>query len=901
MRYMLVACVVVACGPKASSTVPTSITPVVSPPAEVVGLIPPQPTLRLPRNFLPTAYELSLAIDPAKPKFDGHVVITGKVSEKTSVIWLHGFHLDVGKSTASQGATSIPLTVTPKGEDFLEIRAEQPLAPGEWKLAMDYRGELDAVNTAGAFKQTVNNQTYVYSQLEALYARRVFPSFDEPNVKTPYKISLRVPKGLVAVANTPIEKEVGDDKMKTVEFAVSKPMPTYLVAFGVGPFDIVDAGKSKRGTPIRIVTLAGRAADATYAAQTSGRVLDAVEDYFGVPYPYEKLDMLTIPLTVGFGAMENAGLITYSENIMLMDPKHPSQTHKEGWLGTASHEVAHQWFGNFVTPEFWDDIWLNEGFATWLGSKVTAQLEPAWRNDQALLSLRHGALGADEIVSARRVRQPIETVGDIETAFDGITYIKGASVLRMFESYVGEATFQKGIREYMASRAWGNATSADFVASISKASGQPIDAAFSSFLDQGGAPEITVTTACGGGKVDVTLTQRRYLPPGTPEPAANKPWIVPICMVYEKGGKRAEQCTMLDKAQATVALETKTCPRWLMPNVDGRGYYRTAYTVQQITALRDEAWKSLSWTERRAAHFDIREGATIGKVPLQLALSFTPKLLAGNDRFTVEAALVLPRSVDHLISDELRPKYEYWLRSQFAAAAIAVGFTPKDSDTLDIESSRLDLIGSVAWLAREPALVAEAVKLSDKWRDLPESIRELVLDIAVDAKPELFDKVLREVSTEPDRQKRGEMFSALASVRDPVRLKAALSLIVDAKVDIREAMQMPFYANTDATKEVAKQFVKDNKDSIIARVPSAQVTSPLARYAGVFTATCRAEQRDLIADYVMKTFGNVPSGARVVKQAIEGMDQCIANRKILEPELKAWLGGLKLPKPDAKK
>jgi cytosol alanyl aminopeptidase len=900
MRYALVGVLLfAACGSgKPATTAPAPVTvttPVSSPTSVADGLAPPQPTVRLPRNFLPTAYDLKLDIDPAKPKFAGTVAIAGKVSERSSVIWLHGFHLDVKKAVA-KGPREIALTVTPKGEDFLEIRASEPLDAGTWTLELAYTGELDPVNTAGLFKQTVNNQIYVYTQLEALYARRVFPSFDEPNVKTPYKLSLRVPKQLVTVANTPIEKEIADGAMKIVEFITTKPLPTYLVAFGIGPFDIVDAGKSKNGTPVRIVTLAGRGGDATYAAQTSARVLDAVEDYFGSPYPYEKLDMLTIPLTVGFGAMENVGLITYSENIMLMDPKHPSQKHREDWLGTAAHEVAHQWFGNIVTPEFWDDLWLNEGFATWLGSKVTAKLEPAWRNDQALLDLRDGALGADEIVSARRVRQPIDSVGDIETAFDGITYIKGASVLRMFESYVGEDVFQKGIREYIGSRTWGNATSADFIASITKASGKQIDAAFASFLDQGGAPEITAVTSCTGGKPVLQLAQRRYLPPGTHDPPINKPWIVPVCIAYDKGGKRAETCTMLDKAEAQISLDTKTCPRWVMPNVDGRGYYRNSYTVQQVTALRDEAWGKLSWTERRTLFFDVRNAAAIGKLPVQIALSFTPKLLAGNDRFTIEAALELPRRVNILIPDDLRGKYEYWLRAQFGAAAAAVGFTPKDTDTLDVEAMRGSLIGTVAWLGREPVLVAEAVRLADNWRDLPESIRETVLEIAVDARPEVFDKVLREVRTEPDRTKRGEMYGALAAVRDPARFKTALALVLDPKIDIRETMRLPYYANTELTKEIAKTFVRDNKDAILARVPSAQVSSPIAGYSYIFTGTCKAAERDAIADYVTKTFGNTPGGARVVKQAIESMDQCIAQRKILDPEIKAWLGGLKLPK-----
>jgi alanyl aminopeptidase len=890
---LVAGCFVLACSSPNKpplSTAPEPATVTAAPPMDQPGgLVPPQPTLRLPRNFLPTAYDLKLDIDPSKAKFEGVASITGKVSEKSSVIWLHGFHLETEKAVAKGAAGEIPLDVTPKGEDLLEIRARQPLDAGVWTIQIAYSAELDPVNTTGAFKQTVAGKTYVFTQLEALYARRVFPSFDEPNLKVPFT--------LVAVANTPVKKETADGNMKIVEFAPTKPLPTYLVAFGIGPFEVIDAGKSKRGTPVRIVTLAGRGADASYAAQTTARILDATEDYFGIPYPYEKLDMMTIPLTVGFSAMENAGLITTTEADMLMDPKRPSHARKLDWFGTAAHEIAHQWFGNYVTPEFWDDIWLNEGFATWLGSKITAKLEPAWRGDQQLVGLVHAALDADSIVSARRIRQPIESVGDIYTAFDGITYLKGASVLRMIESYVGEDVFQRGIREYMAARAWGNATSADFVASINKASAtKPVEAAFASFLDRGGAPEITMTTSCTNGKVELQLSQRRYLPPGAPEPAASPPWIVPICVAYDKAGKRAEQCTLFDKQSASVALDTKTCPRWVMPNVDGRGYYRNAYTVQQITALRDEAWSKLSWIERRALHFDIRNAATTGKLPLALALSFTPKMLAGSDGFAVAAALDLPSGFAQTVPDDLRPKYETWLRQQFAAAANAIGFLPKDTDTLDVETMRLDLVDTVAWTAREPALVAEAVKLADKWRELPEAIRGTVLKIAADSKPEVFEKTRGEIASEPDRQKRKEMFAAVGSVRDPARYKTALALVLDPKIDVREATRLVFMGKTEATRETAKQFVRENLPAILNRMPTAQTTGPIAGLAYVFTATCRADQRDAITDYVTKTFGPMQGGERVVKQAIEGMDQCIARRKLLDPEIKAWLGGLRVPK-----
>ncbi len=901
----IVVLAIVSCGPpRPSVTVPAPVVvappPDDSPPAKLDALSPPQPTLRLPRNFLPTGYTARLAIDPSKQGFAGTVAIAGTISERSAVLWLHGRDLKISKATAKQGTTEVAITVTPKAEDLLEIRPQQPLDAGVWTLAFDYTGDYELKSTTGVFKQTIADHDYVYTQLEAIYARRVFPCFDEPDSKVPWQLTLDVPKALVAVTNTPqtAESPLGGD-MKRVEFATSKPLPSYLIAFGVGPFEIVDAGKTRHGTQIRAITLAKRGAEAAWAAKTTPKILEGLEDWFGMPYPYEKLDLLTIPITVGFGAMENAGLVTFTETLMLLDAK-ASKRRQHRWVVVAAHELAHQWFGDLVTMVYWDDIWLNEGFANWMQTKISTQLDPTYRDDQSDLDTRNEALAQDSLVSARQIRQPIETPDDILNVFDGITYDKGASVLNMFESFLGHDVFQKGVRDYLTSKAWGNATSADFASAMARASNQPIEPAFATFLDQAGTPEITATLDCSTAQPKVMLAQKRYLPPGSPTPAQGTPWIVPVCVAFDKAGTRGEACTLLGAWSGSLELGPKLatkCPRWVMPNVNGRGYFRNTYTTAQATTLRDVAWPLLSWTERRALFFDITDAAATGKLPLQLALSFVPKMLAGNDRYTVPPALGLPAGLDDLVPDELRPKYESWLRTTFGPGAKKVGFIPKDSDSIDLESTRTDLIGTVAWTAREPKLVAEAVALADKWRDLPQSIRELVLVIAVDANPALFERILKDAPAETDRARRQEMYEALGSVRDTQHQGAALALILDPKVDIRETMRMLYNGATDANRVVSQKFFRDHHDEIMKRIPQDETTSPIAGFSRLFTATCKADQRDAVADYVNRTFSKLPGGARVVKQAIEGMDQCIARRKLLDPEIRAWLGGVRIPKP----
>jgi cytosol alanyl aminopeptidase len=916
-RWLVGVIVLFSCGPsKPAVIVPAPVAqaepaPVAqgepaSPPREPepAGLAPPQPTLRLPRNFLPTGYAVRLDLDPARDGFDGAIQISGTVSEPSRVIWLNARKLTVRGAVARRpGKPDVALTATARGGDFLELRAAQPLDAGAWTLALDYTGELDVLNTSGAFKQKVGDAAYIYTQFEAVYARRAFPCFDEPDSKVPWKLTLDVPRALVAVANTAQTAETMlDGGKKRVEFATTRPLPSYLVAFGVGPFELVDAGKTTRGTPVRIVTLAHRAADAAYAAKTSARLVDYLEDYFGTPYPYDKLDMLSIPITVGFGAMENAGLITYTESLILMDAK-ASRERELRWISVAAHELAHQWFGNLVTMAYWDDIWLNEGFATWMGQKIVTRFEPSWRAEQGELNTRNTALDNDSLATARQIRQPIVTQDDIFTAFDRITYDKGAAILAMFESYLGAETFQRGVRDHIAARAWGNATSSEFVAAISRAAGKDLGPAFATFLEQAGTPEITATVTCDGGAPRVALSQRRYLPPSAATAAPTRPWIVPVCVAYDKAGKRAEACTLLDRETATLALDAQACPRWLMPNVNGRGYYRNVYTAPQLAALRDQAWPQLSWTERRAVFHDVQAATTTGKLPLPLALSLVPKLVAGNDRFTVGAAIALASGLARAVPSDLMPRYETWLRQTFGPGARKAGLLPKATDSLDVELTRGELIRAAAWRGRDPALAAEAAKLAERWRELPQGVRGAILAIGVDARPELFDRALKDVVAEPDRSKREELLRALGGVRDPARQAAALGLILGSPLDPRETLSLLGAGGRrrggadgdDINLEVAQAFFRDNQEAVMGKMPKDGTAGSIAGVSRLFTASCRADVRDEVASYVTRTFGKLPGGRRVVAQGVEQLDQCIARRAALEPELRSWLAGVKPP------
>ena len=356
-------------------------------------------------------------------------------------------------------------------------------------------------STTGIFRQKTGDDWYAFTQFEATDARRAFPCFDEPSYKVPWRLALTIPKGDIAVSNTPVAKEVSaGDGLRTVIFEETKPLPSYLVAFGIGPFDVVDAGRAGiKHTPIRMIVPRGQASEARYAVETTGQILALLEKYFGTPYPYAKLDNLVIPQTVRFGAMENAGLITCNERILLAKPAEETADFKRGWASVCAHETAHQWFGDLVTLAWWDDTWLNESFATWMSRKIVEQWKPEWDTPVSNVAARAGTMEGDSLATARKIRQPIESKGDIDNAFDNISYGKGAAVLAMFEAWVGPEKFQKGVRRYLGEHAFGNATYKDFLNALEAEGGAGVGKAFATFLDQPGVPLVSLDLVCGSG------------------------------------------------------------------------------------------------------------------------------------------------------------------------------------------------------------------------------------------------------------------------------------------------------------------------------------------------------------------------------------------------------------------
>lgn len=856
---------------------------------------PAPPALRLGKEVQPTRYVVALSLDPSKDVFEGEVQIEVNLTQKTDFFWLHGTDLSVKEAAIVAGSERSPVEVVQGGEDFLGVALPFPVGPGAATLKMRYTGKIALKETEGLFRQKEGGDWYIFSQLEAISARRVFPCFDEPSFKTPWQLSITVPEGMSAFSNTPITaEEATSDGQKTFRFTETKPLPSYLIALAVGPFEVVDAGQSKVSqTPIRIITPRGKASEARHAAKYSKEVLEWLEGYFGQNYPFEKLDQIAIPETVGFGAMENPGLVTYNARILLAKPEEETLPFQRRFASVVAHELAHQWFGNLVTLAWWDDIWLNEAFATWMERKFTAAWKPEWETRVSQVSSRIGVMGTDSLITARRIRQPIEKKDDIESAFDGITYSKGAAVLAMFEAWVGEDVFQKGIRRYLDKHAHQNATASDFLSALNETAGDEIGPAFSTFLDQAGVPLVSAELRCDKGKTpQLALSQKRYLPLGS-QGDASQLWQIPVCVRYGEGKTSGRECRIMTGPTELIPLtRAKKCPDWVFPNESGMGYYHVAYQGDLWEKLKKNSAKVLSLEEKISFLGDVSALTDRGDIAMGDALGMVPSFLKDSNRHLISSTLRIVGNIhQHMISDELRPNYARFIQKMYGKKAKALGFFARPGEDDDDKLMRPTLIGLAALSGEDKDLIAQAGKLARKWLSDRSAVDQemvgTVLSIAArHGDRELFEGFYAEAKKTENRRERRQLLEAMGSFGDEEILKEALSIALTEDFEGRDAINIVWAAaGWRKTGELTYQFVKDNFDKLSERLPR-DYGIRLAYVGGYF---CDETHRKDVETFFSARAEKFTGGPRVVSQVLERIDLCTAYRKVQEPSVISFL------------
>ena len=850
------------------------------------------PEGQLPEGVTPLRYSLELEIDPRQPRFSGTVEILTRLDKATDTIWLHGESMEIAKAVVVAGKEEVPATWTVKGEHGVsELKAARVLEAGEVVLRITYSAPFDA-NLKGLYKVDEGGESYAFTQFESHFARLAFPSFDEPRFKTRFDIAVTAKKGDVVVTATAERNrsDAGADKERIV-FGTTEPLPTYLIAFAVGPLDVVEGKIEKNAVrqyalPFRGVAAKGKGAQLKYAMEHTGPLLAELERYFGIPHPFEKLDIIAVP-DFASGAMENVGAVTFREWLLLLDEKSAPTSQKQAFAYVMAHELAHQWFGNLVTMPWWDDIWLNEAFATWMGSRVVENVHPEYGADVLFLERVHGAMRSDALVNARQIRNPVTSTHDIRNAFDSITYSKGGGVLSMFETWMGKDVFRKGLQNYMERHRFSSATYEDLLKAFSEASGKDVATPFKTFLFQPGVPLVEAKLNCGEGKAELALSQSRYLPVGS-SGSRDKTWSIPVCARYSIGGEpQKPACTMLSEKTGSLDLKTGTCPDFVMPNAGGTSYYRWSMPAQDLDKLL-AAKQALSPRERYsvadalAASFDaavLDAGEVMARLPQ----------VAGDGHRAVNGVpmRILGFARDHLVDDKSRERLMAFGRKLYAPWVKKLGMTAKPDDDADTRRMRARVISFMAISMEDPKVLAEAAKLGraavgfggdGKFHAeaVDPDLVGVALAAAVQSGDAAFIAHLEELlAGSQDALLRGRILGAFASTRNPALAERARTLTLSAGVRGNEAFgPILGLMSTEKTRASTWKWFKSNYESVLKKLPSTR-TGRLPGMAGYFCDDAGiAEAEGFFKERADKLAG----GPRNLKLGLERATLCAARR-----------------------
>jgi aminopeptidase N len=578
----------------------------------------------LPDLAYPLYYTLDLTIDPQQDTFTGHAKLDIELKQPSDGFWIHGQNLSVTSViSATEDGQVYPAEYTQRSESGVAwVDFGQQFPKGKLSLIFDYQAKFDR-NLSGLFKVEEQGDAYVLAKSESIQARKFLPSFDQPGFKSPYLISMTIPKGMTAISNTREKSiETVDEQLIKFQFAETRSMPTYLLSVAVGPFDILELDSIPTNAirdfeiPLRAVARRGRAKDMSFVMGITAKYMELFETALAQPYPFKKLDIVAAPQWPS-GATELSAAITYREQRVLLGDN-PAPGAKLSIMNTHAHEIAHMWFGNLVTPPWWDDLWLKEGFSTWATPVILEQFEPGAGHDLNAIRSNFNTMRSDSLASTRAIRQPILKNANIRNAYDAITYRKSQAVIHMIDSYFGPEKFRKALGSYVAEYADGVADSPQFYQSIGKHTGEKaLTETFKQFVEQKGVPFFDIKLKCEQ-ETDASLEfkQSRYKPLGT-SINSNHQWTVPLCVSYKINGQVEKSCDLISPSNSAMNLKTQQCPSWVMPNAEGAGYYRWKMSDSNLASLI-EHFDELNNAEKIAVLDSIFAGFEAGEVGIEL-------------------------------------------------------------------------------------------------------------------------------------------------------------------------------------------------------------------------------------------------------------------------------------------
>lgn len=854
---------------------------------------------RLPPTVVPQRYVLKLTPEFADATFSGDETIEVRLLQPTSTVVLNALDLEFQEVTITSGGITQKADATfQSARETVVLTVPKRLPSGVASIHIRFSGVLND-KLRGFYLSKAGDRQYAVTQFESTDARRAFPCFDEPGYKTVFDISVVAPVGNTAISNGRIvsDKPGPAADRHTIRFAPSPKMSTYLVAVLVGDFQCIRGGAD--GVPIRVCAPPGKQELGRFALQASQRFLQYYDAYFSIRYPYGKLDLIAIP-DFEAGAMENTAAITFRDADLLLTEKTASLATKKEVALTVAHEMAHMWFGDLVTMAWWDDIWLNEGFATWMESKAVGAWRPEWRMEMDEQISADDAMSADSLQNTRPIRQAAETPAQINELFDAIAYNKTAAVLRMLEAYEDPKVFQRGVNDYLRAHAYANATAHDFWSAEAAASRRPVDRILSSYVSRPGVPLVSGDFRCNE-RDPATLTQHRFLLSRAPQSRSTglgPTWAIPVCLKAASPGQPAAQsCVLLTEPRQSFPMAW--CHPFELLNAGAYGYYRSGYSPEAIASL---PLNRLTPVERLALLDNEWALVRSGRHPIGVFLGLAEKLRDERSQAVMsKLGDDLHFISDYLVSSQDRAAYELWVRNLLRPVIQELGWTPvpngkgekKDNGGNDDNDERRALRAAVfetlGYSGGDPQALADAGKLLRAYMKDPASVDPNLLNAvftlaALQGDAALYDEFVARGRNAGDPETYYRYLYALADFRDPALLERTLAYALSPAVRSQDATLLigNVMQNPDG-RDLAWQFVETHWKELEAK-SSLGGMAEIVHFSDAFcSATGKREVEQFFTEHP------VSFATRGLQQTLEEIQNCVDFRAQQEPALKTWL------------